>query len=308
MSPQSRAQVNSESTLLIPVYLNQRMVFDLVAMLQGGISTVTRVSETSHERSSDERNVAAAVGLSNAFASLLRIDLSSTGKQKTDDEAAHKSEEERVHTPASLFFALRNLLADKGLLCHDGPEAPLPGTFIEFSTSLSRNPVIEVIDALQQIMRMAVVFAEPEQQSGSRHSKSPKASKVSPQMAQLDQIDEVREMLRTGETTDLTTGPLENGHRAVVTLETQYLNDPSMGDVVDGTFTVLGKVTRLVTAEGGAVSLIRKTALGRLPLPVLASAFGSLNALSTAQGFALPEIEWEISAPVMQVLPIAIYT
>ena len=26
--------------LLIPVYLNQRIVFDLIAMLQGGISTV----------------------------------------------------------------------------------------------------------------------------------------------------------------------------------------------------------------------------------------------------------------------------
>ena len=62
--------MSNEPTLLIPVYLNQRMVFDLVAMLQGGISTVTRVSETSQERSSTERNIGAAFGLSNAFASL----------------------------------------------------------------------------------------------------------------------------------------------------------------------------------------------------------------------------------------------
>ena len=29
--------------LIIPVYLNQRVVFDLVAMLQDGIATVTKV-------------------------------------------------------------------------------------------------------------------------------------------------------------------------------------------------------------------------------------------------------------------------
>jgi len=33
--------------LLVPVYLNQRIVFDLVAMLQGGIATVTNVTEIS---------------------------------------------------------------------------------------------------------------------------------------------------------------------------------------------------------------------------------------------------------------------
>ena len=32
--------------LIIPVYLNQRFVFDLVAMLQDGIATVTKVVKT----------------------------------------------------------------------------------------------------------------------------------------------------------------------------------------------------------------------------------------------------------------------
>lgn len=295
----------STPQLLIPVYLNQRVVFDLVAMLQGGISTVTRVSETSVEQSLTERDVGAAFGLSNAFASLLKIDLSATRRQASGDEAGRTAEEERVHTPASLFFALRRLLFEKDLLLQDGSEMPRAGTFLEFSASLSRNPVIEVIDAMQQIMTLAALFTEPEQPARDKHQKGQKpTAKKNP----LEQIEAFREMLRTGETIDLTTGPLQSGHRAVVTLETRYLNDPSMGDLVDGTFTVIGKVTRVLSAQQGAVSLIRKTALGRLPSAILQQSFAGMNALSAQQGFALPSIEWEIAGPVIQILPVAIYT
>jgi hypothetical protein len=145
--------VTKEPSLLIPVYLNQRVVFDLVAMLQGGISTVTRVSESSRQQSSTERDIGAAIGLSNAFASLLKIDLSATRRRRSGDDAGHTSEEERVHTPASLFFELRGLLAEKRLLFLDGTSAPTPGIFLEFSASLNRNPVIEVADALHQLIR-----------------------------------------------------------------------------------------------------------------------------------------------------------
>jgi hypothetical protein len=297
--------MTNDPSLLIPVYLNQRMVFDLVAMLQGGISTVTRVSESSEERSSAERDIGAAFGLTNAFASLLKIDLSATRRHAIGDETGRTSEEERVHTPASLFFALRRLLAEKGLVDRIAAEPPRPGAFLEFATTLTRNPVIEVMDALHQMMTMAILFTEPEQPAGGKHGKGHKpAQKQDP----LKQIEQFREMLRTGETIDLTTEPLQSGHRAVVTVEAQYLNDPSMGDLVDGTFTVLGKVTRVLSAGDGAVSLIRKTALGRLPSSVLDQAFDGLNAMSALQGFSLPKVEWEISAPVVQVLPVAIYT
>ena len=50
MTPASRITVPS----------NQRMVFDLVAMLRGGISTVTRASDTRQERSSSLPNASYA--------------------------------------------------------------------------------------------------------------------------------------------------------------------------------------------------------------------------------------------------------
>ncbi len=115
--------MNDQPQFLIPVYLNQRVVFDLIAMLQSGISAVTRISETSQDRSSTNREIGAAFGLTNAFASLLKIGLSATRTQVSGSEAARTSEEERVHTPASLFFELHKLLSQKGLLRRHGEDA-----------------------------------------------------------------------------------------------------------------------------------------------------------------------------------------
>ena len=38
--------------LIVPVYLNQKLVFDLLAMLQDGISTVKAINSTSGEATS----------------------------------------------------------------------------------------------------------------------------------------------------------------------------------------------------------------------------------------------------------------
>ena len=299
--------MKKDAALIIPVYLNQRIVFDLVAMLQGGISTVTRVSETNQERSTTENQVQAAFGLSDAFASLLKIDLSAGKKQLAGDESATTSEEERVHTPPSLFFVLRNLLIDRELLKGVDAEDLGPGSFVEFSSTLSINPVIEVLDAFHQILSMASIFSDSDRKTVGKQQRGQKGGRAPSRDPMVQQIDNFREMLRSGNTTDLTTGPLHSNYRSVITVENQYLTDESMGDLVDGTFTVVGKVTRFLPSGEGTINLVRKTALGRLPVDMLERAFEELNSSSAAENISLPQIEWEIKPPVMQILPIAIF-
>lgn len=148
--------------LIIPVYLNQRLVFDLVAMLQGGITTVTRVSEAQREAGTVAGEVAGGFGLSQALSSLLRVNLSGKVSGDTSETMERTSTAERVHTPASLFFTLRNLLWEKGILTSHSLEVqPKPGQFVEFTGSLRRNPLIETFDSLTGILNLSIMFAEP---------------------------------------------------------------------------------------------------------------------------------------------------
>lgn len=113
--------------------------------------------------------------------------------------------------------------------------------------------------------------------------------------------------MKAGTTADLITEKLKSGHRSIITLEKQYLNDPSMSDLVDGTFRVIGKVTRVISEDTEAISLNRNTAVGLLPEPVLLQFQAALQS-PEIEALRLPKLEWEIRGPAIQVLPISIFT
>ena len=122
------------------------------------------------------------------------------------------------------------------------------------------------------------------------------------------QITKLSEALKAGESIDLTTDRLQSRHKAVLTLETTFLKDPLLSDLVDGKFRVFDKVVQSIGNEDDSISLIRKTALSKIPLPVLSEIFGHLARLSRKHGFEIPDLAREVKGPVIHILPVAIYT
>ncbi len=113
--------------------------------------------------------------------------------------------------------------------------------------------------------------------------------------------------LKAGSTIDLSSASLEAGYTAVVTVETGFLNDPLMSDLVDGQFKIIGKVIKSVNDSSDSINLLRKTALSKMPSAIMLGALGHLSSLGSEQGFDIPELKLEIEGPAIQVLPIAIY-
>ncbi|WP_076419152.1 hypothetical protein [Colwellia sp. UCD-KL20] len=288
--------------LLVPVYLNQKLVFDLLAMLQGGLSTVTAITKTSSTTSGEKDNVSVGFGLSEAFSTLLKIDLSGTKNKESNSSNSNLIAEERVHTPASLFYQLRNLMINKNILNQLTTEVdPKPGDFIEFEGSLQRNPVVETIDSLIEMLKMAEVFETSSIQNNGKNKNQPPKYKPF-----REKLSEFSNNIQSGNTSDLTSNSRKTSHKAVITLETAYLNDPMMADLVDGQFKVIGKVIRSVD-NSSSINLLRNTALSKMPPDKLEQLFSSLSKLGTEQGFGIPSLSPEISGPAIQIIPIAIY-
>jgi hypothetical protein len=273
-----------KDSLLVPVYLNQRIVFDLIAMLQGGISAVTTVTKLQASKDETVENAKASFGLSNALSALLKINLSGEKSSSTGEDTSEQTTEDRVHTPASLFYMLRSILIEKNQVLRD--EVPVkikPGDLIEFEAFLKRNPIIETIEAMAELMDLASVFTGSQKGGGKskRKDETTDFNKIKKQMISFTGS------LKTGDSIDLTTSKLKSGHKAILTLEIQFLNDPMMSDLIDGKFKVLGKVIRSIDDENDSISLIRKTAMSK--------------------GFNIPKLEWEVKGPVIQVIPISIF-
>lgn len=292
------------SNLIVPVYLNQRLVFDLLAMLQGGISTVTAVTKHESKELNESNKASASFGLSEALSSLFKIGLSAENDSSGKEQENRSIQEERVHTPASLFYQLRNTLLDKKYLHQIGQDSTVKsGDIVEFTVKLKRNPIIETMDSLNEIMSMAIVFDD----KPTGNSKNTKGGSSNENVKIKKQMEAFSESLKLGNTIDLTASKLLSGHDAVITLESIYLNDPAMSDLVDGEFKVTGKVIRSIDDASESINLMRKAAFSKLPRPLLEQVIGQFSLLGLQQGFDIPELIMEIKGPAIQVLPIAIY-
>lgn len=297
--------LNIENELIIPVYLNQRIVFDMIAMLQGGIATVTRVTSIESSSDSDKQQYGTTFGLNKALSSLLRIDISGNRQKQKDDLSGTHTNEEKFHTPASMLQILRKSLAvDNKLIFIDEKYKPEIRQIVEFTASLRKNPIIQAMDTLVGIMNMAIVFSQeqlpPHKGNKKNAPDSNKAIKI--------QMEQFLESLKAGDTIDIVTDKLACGYKAIITMEREFLNDPTMSDLVDGHFNILGKVIRVIDNDQDSINLIRKTALSAVPENVLNTALAGISELSKTQGFKIPNMELETKGPVLQVLPIAIFS
>lgn len=289
---------NKDKNLLIPVYLNQRVVFDLLAMLDNGIATVTRVSATNEIQRTSEGS-GENFALEKTLASLLRVNSGSV---------AISQNEERIHTPASLFHKLLNRLSQEEQIQEFNKTdefSTKAGCIVQFESQLMNSSLTQILNKFIGLLELVPIFQKFSSQAPSRkNSKEP-----------FHNIEEITKKIKNfidkleqSNTTDIVTEPFNNGWRAILTLEKQYLNDVNMLDLSDGHFKIVGKVTRVLETSSSPVSLLRNTPLDFLSSTSITELETGFRAISSSEQIKFPEIQLEIPVPIVQIIPIAIFT
>lgn len=292
--------------LAIPIYLNQRIVFDLLAVVEDGFTQLrTIVTETGTEQSRTTQ-LDARLGASNIF-SFLEVALNRDRNTQQSTRSTKAINEERVYTPVSLFSKLRSLMISQDLLCHLDtqlkPSALSPGKFVEFSCVLQKNPLL---DSIETIIRLTEWGSIVEKGWAVGDGKK-KRNNPNDNMLKLVQefLKSMRDELVRDNMIDLVGTLVSNpSYRVVVPVLTQYFaTNESPASLIDGQFVVLGKIVRTETGDNAKpINLLRGTAFGYLPDSSLIDLIHQLE-----EAFNIPPLEMEIKAPAFQVIPIAIF-
>ena len=310
------------SDLPIALYLNQRVTFDILAILEDGFAHMTTLHTSSSSEESAGLEAGAQLGIANPFA-FLGLSLGAKGRLGTINESAEVTTEQLFHTPTSLFARLRQELFQLGLVevvqsNQVDFEKIRPGQFIEFEAVLRRSPIVSLLDTFVGLAPFAEAFGSPigppnaissNQRKGSSNRKGQgrRGAQTKPKRQPIEGLAEAQ-LLRDAVTAAGSEYLVaECGeHRFVLTAENPYFVDSTMNDVIDGTFRVLGKVTRVVPeGTNESIGLLRRSALGQFGEAVggLAEAFASLP---EAAGFS-GQADTEIPAPTIQLIPICIF-
>lgn len=294
--------------LTLPIYLNQKYVFDLLAIIDNGFYQVETIKTGNNFSNSEQNNLKGEVGLSNVFA-FLKLGVSAATSSDNSKGSLEEVTKDKIHTPNSLFSKMREYLHQSNLVVNSEFLNAKPGDFIEVKLSLRKNPIIDSLEAILSMMKMVAVFEEKPSLPSVSQKKQNHASKSSENDKIIKQIESLLNQLKEEGSLDLIgTSTTDEKFQVVLTLDKSFIGDLSLSDIADGEFSVLGKVTRVLGDESiEEVNLLRKTSLSKLNNTLLDQMFSGFSNMGDA-GLKDLEIQTFIKPPVIQLIPIAIFT
>lgn len=295
--------------LSIPIYLNQRIVFDMLAVIEDGFSQISTVRTSSEGVQTGEGEISADVGTSNAFA-LLGVKLGLGAKLKTGEEQTDStiSSTERVHTPTSLFQKLRKrLLEDDQVKLLDGFAdftRLSEGDFVEIDGELLKNPIVSLIDGLAAFMELAKSFESGGASSGAKPKKGDDSI--------LKQMKSLSTSLSSGGTIDFISKSefSENLITSVIPVNSEYFVKGGTNELTDGKYKVFGKIVKVVQEDAcqDSINLLRNTSFSTLKTTMIDQMFSSFSGPEVAEsGMNIPDLSSSISGPALMIIPIAIF-
>ena len=288
--------------LIVPIYINEKMVLDMLAIIEDGFSMVSKVDYSEHIDENTTKGAKAGIDtLTPLLSKLLRIDISGALEHYKDEESQKKVSQERVHTNASLLSKLRSYLYEQDLLKTNISISDIRiGDFIEVTGELQKNPLIECLDTFIEILELAEIFEEPSLVGNRTNEKKQKQEN----QRIKKQIEDFEKKLKNSKTIDFIVK--DNDCTAVLSTQEQYLQNDNNSELIGGSFKVLGKVIAICKEEKDNINLLRKTALGQLSHDDLDEIIRGFKD-NEIKPFNLPELITKIEAPAVILIPIAIY-
>lgn len=282
----------------VTTYLNQNVVFDLLAVIEDGFSQVTNLNISNTEGKNTNSNVDGEAGFG-MYGIKTKIKAAMGIEKSMTEEKS--SNEERVHTPTSLFAKLFSYLDEKELITEVNNTSDLDklshGSFVRFESKLERNPLISLLESFEQMMVVAMTFQSPQ-----------KGGKKSNEQEILKQIKSMKNSLIENDNFDLICTINENESlKAVLPVYLNYFIHKNTNEIIDGNYTVFGKVVKIVSDDADNINLFRNTGFKLLRQEALDTMLGSMDN-GTDEQLEIPNINSRISSPAILVIPIAIYS
>lgn len=292
----------TQEKLLIPVYINEKIVLDMLAVMEDGFSTVSQVSYTEHKQHENSQRLEAEISPADSiWSKLFKIDLTGELSRSGNKEEEENVSKEKIHTNVSLLSKFRAFLKSENILKSQFDISQMKiGDFIEVEGELQKNPLIDCMDKIADIFRMIEIFSSEPTLGNKTQAKQKKQQ----DRTITKQIQSFTSELKHSGTVDFILSD-EKG-TVVLSAQEQYLSNDNISEILGGRFKVLGKVIAVCKDSSENIDLLRKTTLSILSDDILTDIFAAFQGDEFKQ-FRFPELITKIDGPAAIVIPVAIY-
>lgn len=286
--------------LIIPIYLNEKTVLDMLAIIEDGFSMISEVNSSSQSSNTSNTMLSGGISTRAILDKLLKIQINGRFEKGRNSSEETQTKLEKVHTNVSLFSKFRSELIKNQLLsCTSSEKLDISktesGDFIEIEGELQKNPLIDLLEKFINVINLSDIFSEEQKTL-------PKEENANNALVQQMNLF-LQELTHSG-TIDFILKNTEG--TLVLSAQKQYLSNDNISEIIGGKFKILGKVIKVCKTPKENINLLRKTSLylfDKNSLDTFASIFNS----DEFKQFNLPDVQFEIPGPSAIIIPIAIY-
>lgn len=296
--------------ICIPVYLDSSLVFDIMAILEDGLTLKSLQTINTQNEKSNAVSGELGIPVNNLFG-LFNLNFGIKGEHKNSKLFGQNTTFEKTYTTASLFNKLRNHLLkneliNPGIISIESLNKFKSGDFIETEIKIKKNPIIETFQTMNKLINLVKVFSdEATVKSNPGGGKKQKFIRNDNDMEKiLPMIDTILTDVQSNGYIDLI-GITDSSVRFVLsTIKNCFINSDS-DEILDGNYRVLGKIVKVVK-NSDQINLLRKTSFNAMQEQIIEQLGNSL-ASTQENGLSLPKLETVINSPAVLIKPIAIY-
>lgn len=303
----------SAADLCLPIYLDQQIVFDMLAVLEDGLVNVSQVRNTSGQSDSKGNSVNASFGA--RVVDFFNISIGGTHHVEETDTQQKEICETKTYTAASLFCRLRKQLKQEGLVYEIKEANQLcalsSGSFVEIQVRLEKSPVVEILDRIFKIMEMAIVFqnpstTQPVSQRGKTGS-SPRNPTPDPQEKKFQQFKNFHEQMTESDSIEIIGNSVLTPKITVVVSMNRNSFVKSESEFIGNVFSIFGKAAYVIPPdENDSINLLSRTPLASIDASQIQKIFSTIEG-AREMGIVLPDVVTEVKGPALQIIPIAVF-
>lgn len=285
-----------ELTIPTPVYLDYQTVFDMLAVIEDGLSQFQEIktvySDSKNDSNVDNARINAQGKIPLGFLSMDGEGGFNKSREKTQSNSKEISSK-KIHTSVSLFAKLRAILTERDKVKYTLDGESSVGDFVEFKSKFQKIEIVRLINTMVQAMAL-----------GNKFTNSKSKTKLT------KEIDEICKLIKPIGDTLLSCENIENA-RCLIELDEDVVKQFNIERLLRGEYSVFGKIVRI---EEYGFNIFESTDLGLIKSDYLDTVlFGSFNGIvkedsDISKMFNVPDkIPIIIEGRVFIVKPIAIF-
>ena len=295
---ETKSKEKKKMDFILPLYLNQRFVYDILAIKNDGFTEFYEIKDKKEENDEIDSKVNANFGCNNDF-SLIKagVDAELEASMTTDNN--NEKTYKRTHTPTSLFMQVYQYLQDNNKIVKLESKEDLQnissGEFVEIKSNIEINTIVEFFETFSKVINITDAFLGFSNIDNKKSNNNPLLQLKKP-------VDNIIKVLET-ENDKVKYGICRLGDKEIVLkLNKEYFINSDYSEIKNGEFRIIGKVMEIIP-EGEKVLLNRENAVGLYDPKMFEQV---KEALKTIPNINIQEFKDEVDGLTCIIMPIAI--